>query len=76
VPQRILGDQARQRLGGRRARGQQLEGSRTVCHLDVGLGGDGADGRPRPGDARADREPVRLDRDAEFPGVRIAATIE
>ena len=68
----VVRDERRQRLLGVDARGHEVEQLRAVARIRVGLGGDGADARTGPGDDRADREPVGLDRDAELAGVWIA----
>ena len=68
----VVRDERRQRLLGMHARGQQVEKLRAVTGVDVGLGGDRADARAGPGHDRADREPVRLDGDAELAGVGVA----
>ena len=68
----VIRDERRQRLLGVHARGQQVEKLRAVAGVGVGLGGDRPDSGAGPGHDRADREPVRLDRDAELTGVGIA----
>ena len=69
---RILGEKAPQASGRGQARGHQLQSARAIGDLGVGLRGHRTDADPRPRDDRADREPVRLDRDAELAGPRIA----
>ena len=68
----IVRDKRRQRLLGGHAGRQQVEQLRPVGRLGVGLGGDRADARPSPGHDPTDREPVRLDGDAEFAGGGVA----
>ena len=69
---RILGEKAPQGLGRGQPRRHQLQATRAIGDLGVGLSGHGTDPDPRPRDDRADREPVRLDGDAELAGPRIA----
>ena len=53
-------------------RGEPRQQALAVGRLGDRLGGDRADPGARPGDDRADREPVRLHRDPELPARRIA----
>ena len=62
----------RQRLLGVHARSQQVEQLQAVARVDVGLGGDRADPGRAQVTSEPDREPVRLDGDAELAGVGVA----
>jgi hypothetical protein len=69
---RIFGYQTLQSRLGIEAARQQVESPRPVGDLDVGLGRDRSDSSPGPGNDRADREPVGLDRDPQFAAGRVA----
>ena len=67
----VGGQQRLQRVARRLSLAQAVEQPRAVGGLGDRLRGHGADARQRPGDDRADREPVRLDRDAELARVGV-----
>ena len=67
----VLGEELRERLFGREPLAEQLEAARSVPDVHVGLGGDRADARLRPGHYRSDREVAGSDRDAPIAVHRI-----